>query len=287
MKLSIIIPVYKGEKTLEPLFEKIKGSLTGIYDFEVIFICDKAADNSWDIIKKLNLVNPGNVKGISLKFNYGQHRALLHGIGQASGQILITMDEDLQHDPACIPMMVDFLDKNDLDVVYGKFRRFRINKMRQFESVLGRRIAHFLIPCLHKDYSPFRIIKATIAGSVDKTRKVVFLDALLGRVTSKIGVYTVEHSTNGRESSYSTWKLGQMAFSIFLWYSLKARVITGLLLLIFLLLLSGIVIPVLGPLNMLLIVLAGLVLYLPVTIIAHIFKRPEILVNEITITTRK
>jgi polyisoprenyl-phosphate glycosyltransferase len=223
MKLSIIIPVYKGEDTLIPLFTKIKETLEGEYDYEVIFISDKAIDNSWSKIQYLYSCNSTKIRGYKLKYNYGQHKAILFGVKVATGNYLITLDEDMQHDPAFIPIMLKYLVDNKLDVVYGKFVKFQKNNSRKFGSKLGRKIATLFIPQLYKDYSPFRIIRTEVIESFNAEKDVVFIDALLGNATSIIGVYPITHLENKRPSSYSIGGLGVLAASIILWYSRKAR----------------------------------------------------------------
>lgn len=225
MKLSIVIPVYRGSKTLIPLFLSIKDVLSEICRYEVIFICDQPKDNSWDVVRQLRNENPGIIKGIILKRNCGQHRAILEGISRASGEYIVTMDEDLQHDPRYIPEMLDYLERDRLDVVYGKFERSGTNKLRDFESDLGRKIARFLMPSLYSEYSPFRIIRSRIAAQIRKDKGIVFIDGLLSRITSAFGSYPVKLLKNQRPTSYSWMKLGLMAFSIFLWYSRTARII--------------------------------------------------------------
>jgi polyisoprenyl-phosphate glycosyltransferase len=145
MKLSIIIPVFKGENTIIPLFNKIQEALDGRFDYEVVFISDNATDDSWNKIKYLYNANPQKVKGYKLRQNYGQHKAILFGMRESTGDFLITMDEDMQHDPQFIPAMLSYLSENELDVVYGKFYKYKRNKLRKLGSRLTRKISGLLI----------------------------------------------------------------------------------------------------------------------------------------------
>jgi polyisoprenyl-phosphate glycosyltransferase len=223
MKLSIIIPVFQGENTIIPLFNKIAEELDGKFEYEVIFVSDNATDDSWNRIKYLNGKNPGKVKGFKLKYNYGQHKALLYGMRAASGDYLITMDEDMQHDPHFIPAMLSYLSDNGLDVVYGKFDKFKRNGLRKIGSGLTRKIAGLLIPDLPELYSPFRIIRSDIGGKLKNKKDVVFIDGLIGETKDKIGEYPIEHFENRRPSSYSFLKLVLLATSVILNYSLLSR----------------------------------------------------------------
>jgi undecaprenyl-phosphate 4-deoxy-4-formamido-L-arabinose transferase len=223
INLSIVIPVYNGENTLIPLFTEIQKALDGKLEYEVIFVCDKPIDDSWKKIQYLHINNPEIVIGYNLKKNYGQHKALLFGIKSARGGYILTMDEDMQHDPAYIPAMMNCMKECDLDVVYGKFLEVKKEKVRKIGSDLGRQFAVNLISGLHKDYSPFRIIKAETAQNLVSKKNIVFIDALLANTKAKIGSYTIKHLENRRPSSYSLIKLIHVAFSSLLWYSRKVR----------------------------------------------------------------
>lgn len=230
MKLSIIIPVFKGENTIITLFNKIQEALENEYDYEVIFVCDNAIDGSWTIIKYLHTISSQKVKGYKLKYNYGQHRALLYGMQEAAGDYIITLDEDMQHDPKYIPQMLSFLMDNKLDVVYGTFSRYRKNGVRIIGSKLGRQLAGVLIPNLYKGYSPFRIISFNVANRLLDTKGIAFIDGQLGNVTNSIGEYSIEHFENKRPSSYSFIKLVVLAISVIINYSGIARNLIILLL---------------------------------------------------------
>jgi polyisoprenyl-phosphate glycosyltransferase len=224
MKLSIIIPVYKGENTIVQLFNRIQSTLSQEFKYEVIFVNDCAVDNSWHRIKELQLRNPNIVKGFNLKYNYGQHKTLLYGIKHATGEYLVTMDEDMQHDPYYIPGMISYLEENKLDVVYGKFEETKNGEVRSAGSKLGRRFAVALIPGLHRDYSPFRIIRTTFTKNLQDIRRIAFIDGLLAEAKAKTGVYTLKQLDNQRPSSYSFFKLVMVAISAILCYSRKAMV---------------------------------------------------------------
>ena len=201
MKLSVIIPVFKGENTISALFNKIRESLNDKFDFEIIFIDDKSVDNSWERIDHLMKTYPDIVKGIRFKRNYGQHRAIMHGLDIASGDFLITLDEDMQHDPKYIPQMVSFMITNDLDVLYGDFLEFKKKGIRKLGSKIGRILAVILLPYLYKKYSPFRIIRKGTLKPDEIKQNVIFIDGLLGKATQRIGSYPIEHFENGRPSS--------------------------------------------------------------------------------------
>ena len=116
--LSIVIPVYNSSLTLPDLIHQLGIVLPELSDqYEVILVNDGSRDSSWKTICQLAAQYPW-VRGVNLMRNYGQHNALLCGIRAAANEIIVTMDDDLQHPPAEIHHLLDRLG-NDWDVVYG------------------------------------------------------------------------------------------------------------------------------------------------------------------------
>lgn len=116
--LTIIIPVYNSEQSLPPLLQQLALVLPTLADaYEVILVNDGSRDKSWSVITALIPQYPF-ARGINMMRNYGQHNALLCGIRQAKGDIIITMDDDLQHPPEEIHKLLEKLNEG-YDVVYG------------------------------------------------------------------------------------------------------------------------------------------------------------------------
>jgi len=116
--VSIIIPVYNAELSLETLYGQLIPAMEDITkDFEVIMVEDHGSDNSWGIITKL-VDRDSRVLGIRMSRNYGQHNALLCGIRAAQYGIVVTMDDDLQNPVSEIRVLLDKLAEGH-DVVYG------------------------------------------------------------------------------------------------------------------------------------------------------------------------
>ena len=114
MKISIVVPIYNEEKNLKELHSEIFAVCQkNNYDVEIIFINDGSTDNSLAVMKTL-----GQIKIINLRKNFGQTAAMSAGLEMAQGEIIITMDGDLQNNPADIPLLLVELDKG-FDVVSG------------------------------------------------------------------------------------------------------------------------------------------------------------------------
>ncbi len=119
MDISVVIPLYNEADSLNELFEWIKKVMNkNSYSYEVIFVNDGSTDNSWDIIKKLQESNP-EVKGLKFRRNYGKSPALYCGFNKAEGNVVITMDADLQDSPEEIPELYKMITEEKYDLVSG------------------------------------------------------------------------------------------------------------------------------------------------------------------------
>lgn len=118
-KVSVVIPIYNEEKSLEELFSRINHVLSAtLKEFEVIFIDDGSSDKSLEVLKKIFEKNPERVKIIEFRKNFGKAAALSAGFNEAEGDFVITMDGDLQDIPEEIPKFLEKLEKG-YDVVSG------------------------------------------------------------------------------------------------------------------------------------------------------------------------
>ncbi|MDJ0556623.1 MAG: glycosyltransferase family 2 protein [Microcoleaceae cyanobacterium MO_207.B10] len=118
--LSFVIPVYNEEATIKPLFERILDviNLGEIDSYEIIFVDDGSSDRSWIEINELIKKHPDKIKGIRLRRNFGKSSALSAGFKKAIGNIIFTLDADLQDDPAEIPRFLEKLESG-YDLVSG------------------------------------------------------------------------------------------------------------------------------------------------------------------------
>lgn len=135
--LSIVIPVYNEAGNVGLLTDSIENGLKG-YKYEIVYIDDYSTDATRQEIKDLD--NP-NVVLIELKRNYGQSSALAAGIDYAKGDYIVTMDGDMQNDPADIPKMLELAMKEDWDLVTG----VRQKRKDSFIKTLPSKIANYII----------------------------------------------------------------------------------------------------------------------------------------------
>ena len=127
--ISVIIPVYNEEENVEPLYEQLKRTLDDAnIDYEIFFIDDGSTDNTFKILKKVHEKDSA-VKIIKFRRNFGKSLAFSAGFDHSKGDVIITMDGDLQNDPEDIPRLLDKLEEG-YDIVKG----WRVNRKDPFFS---------------------------------------------------------------------------------------------------------------------------------------------------------
>ena len=119
MDLSIIIPLKDEEESLPELTDWVRRvCVQHSFSYEIILIDDGSVDDSWKVIEELSRVNP-NIKGIRFQRNYGKSAALNEGFKASSGEVVITMDADLQDSPDEIPELRRMIIEEKFDLVSG------------------------------------------------------------------------------------------------------------------------------------------------------------------------
>ena len=133
MDISVIVPLYNEAESLPELMAWIKRVMEdNDYSYEVIFIDDGSSDNSWEVIRQLRENNP-TIKAIKFQRNYGKSAALNEGFKKAKGEVVITMDADLQDSPDEIPELRRMVLEDNYDIVSGW-------KKKRYDSTLSKNI---------------------------------------------------------------------------------------------------------------------------------------------------
>src|SRR6266699_2467346 len=135
--ISVVTPVYNGEASVAELCRRLGEVLPHVAtQHEIILVNDGSRDRSWEVISELSSRTP-TVRGLNLMRNYGQHNALLCGIRAAKYDLVVTMDDDLQHSPEEIPRLLARLEEG-FDVVYGAPEAERNGILRAIASRITR-----------------------------------------------------------------------------------------------------------------------------------------------------
>jgi len=133
MDISVIVPLYNEDESLEKLYEWIQRVMTSNqFTYEVIFVNDGSTDRSWEVIESLQQKS-ANVRGIKFRNNYGKSPALFCGFRAAKGDVVITMDADLQDSPDEIPELFRMIKEENFDLVSGW-------KKKRYDSKLTKNI---------------------------------------------------------------------------------------------------------------------------------------------------
>lgn len=180
MNISVVIPVYNAEGCLRELYQRLKVQLQSLgCEWEIIMVEDCGIDDSWTVINQL-VDEDEHVKGLKLSRNYGQHSAVLCGIREAKYNIVITLDDDLQHPPEEIPKLLNRLHEG-YDVVYGAPERIRHGFLRKIASTITKITLQKVMGAkAAKNISAFRVFKTRLRDAFVHYRSpFVSIDVLL------------------------------------------------------------------------------------------------------------
>lgn len=187
--VSVVIPVYNGAKSLPELIERldiVRNAEDSFSLVEVILIDDASSDGSWEVVTKLAEQHDW-VLGITLARNFGQHPAILAGLGACTGEVIVTMDDDLQHRPEQIPALVAGLAP-DVDLVYGR----AIDEEHRFFRNVTSRVAKWTVSAaagssVAKNVSGFRAFRSWLVPTLQtQNGPFVSLDVVLSWATQRI-----------------------------------------------------------------------------------------------------
>lgn len=220
--LSVVIPVYESANTLPELYARLRTILSkrsGPY--EIIFVDDCGRDHSWKVLQSL-LAQDLNITAIQLMRNSGQSNATLCGLAYARGDLILTMDDDLQHPPEEIPILIEALSP-DVDVVMGVPKAKRHHWFRRFGSNAMHSINSFLLgKDPHLQFTSFRLMRRVVVDGLLALRTLSpALGPLINLVTHRIVNTTVLHAPRKEGlSGYTFSKLVSQTLSNLIGYSM-------------------------------------------------------------------
>jgi dolichol-phosphate mannosyltransferase len=208
-KISFVIPVYNEEDNILPLFNEISGVMKTVpHYYEIVFVDDCSVDRSLEVLRKLHLNEP-NVRYVSLSKNSGQSAALAAGFKETTGDVIITLDADLQNDPNDIPEMLKLYA--DYDMVAGW--RFRRNDTlsKRIASRIGNRIRMLVTGDeIHDTGCSLKVMKASMLRNIKIFRGLHrFLSTLMRMEGASVVEMKVHHRARiFGESKYTNLRRG-------------------------------------------------------------------------------
>jgi glycosyltransferase involved in cell wall biosynthesis len=214
---SVVVPCYRSGKTAALLYERLEKVFADLgRTFEVIFVDDDSPDGLGQVLDELRARAPDRVGVVHLLRNAGQHAALMAGLHRVRGEVVVTMDDDLQHPPEEIPRLLAALSP-EVDVVYGGADQRRHAAWRNLGSAMVRGL---MVVTIGKPrrlvLSSFRVLRREVADALTRARSpYLFLDAEIFRVTTRAIHVEVEHHprADGR-SSYTLGSLARLATNL-------------------------------------------------------------------------
>ena len=228
--LTVVIPVYKGAKTITKLIESLQNELRA-YDFEVIMVNDGSPDESEEICNQIT-TKYSNVRFYSLRKNFGEFNAVMCGLNHVKGKYAVIIDDDFQNPPSEIVKLLLKAQSGNFDVVYSYYSKKQHHFFRNFGSWLVNRLTSSLLKKPTDLYlSSFKLINYEVVKEIVKYKgPYPYIDALIFRVTNNIGKVKVEHKFREEgESNYTLRKLISLFMIIVFGYSLlPIRIILGL-----------------------------------------------------------
>jgi undecaprenyl-phosphate 4-deoxy-4-formamido-L-arabinose transferase len=201
---SIVIPVFNSEASLEKLVNQLNLLMPDLCaEYEIILVDDDSRDGSWEVIRQL-AEKHSSVFGINLMKNYGQHNATLCGIRQAKNEIIITMDDDMQHSPMEITKLLMKLHQG-YDVIYGIPEHEQHGLLRNLASQITKlALKDSMGVEIARKVSAFRAFRTELRLAFEHYRgPFISIDVLLTWATNKFGAVTVQHAP--RETGKSNY----------------------------------------------------------------------------------
>ncbi len=192
--ISVVVPVYNSEGSLPELIARLASLLPRLSArYEVILVNDGSRDRSWEVVRRLAQEYDW-VRGINLMRNYGQHNALLCGIRAAQHEVIVTMDDDLQHPPEEIPKLLDKLAEG-FDVVYGTPQQEQHGFWRDLASQVTKLALQSTMGAeTARNQSAFRAFRTKVRDAFANYQSpYVLIDVLLTWGTANFAAVPVRH----------------------------------------------------------------------------------------------
>lgn len=220
--VSIVIPVYNEAANLEALWNRLKPVLDSLgRTWEVVFVDDGSSDDSLAILRRITEQSPG-VHVVELARNFGQHSAILAGFRQSCGEIVVTLDADLQDPPEEIPRLLEAIDAGN-DVVGGWREERQDHAYRRIASRYHNKLTSALVGVPMHDYGcMLRAYRRHIVDTVvECDEKAAFVPALANSFAKRVAEIPVRHSERAAgHSKYNILRLATLSLNLVTGFSM-------------------------------------------------------------------
>ncbi|MBQ09516.1 MAG: glycosyltransferase [Gammaproteobacteria bacterium] len=231
MLISIVIPVYNSEDTIDKLVEKLVTILNDL-NVQIVLINDDSSDNSHSVCLNLYSRYSSIVTYVNLSKNFGEHNAVMAGLNHANGDYVVIIDDDFQNPPEEVIKLVNEASENGYDIVYSYYKRKKHSWYRNMVSMFNNWIADFMLDKPKGLYlSSFKCLSRFVVQEIIKYRgPFPYIDGLALRCSRNIGKIEVRHSERkAGKSGYTLKKMLRLWLNMLLNFSIIPLRIASLL----------------------------------------------------------
>jgi len=222
MKISIAIPVYNSEKTINQLVEKLILELSS-FDLEIVLVNDCSRDKSEKVCFEIFNKFSDKVKFYSLAKNVGEHNTVMAALNYTTGDYVLIMDDDFQNPVSEVIKLINYISENNFDVVYTFYDKKQHSFFRNLGSKFNDKVANYMLSKPKDLYlSSFKILNKFVVDEIKKyDLPFPYIDGLILRTTSNIGKIKVEHSKRvSGQTNYNIVKLTSLWMNMFTNFSI-------------------------------------------------------------------
>ena len=219
-EVSVIIPVFNGAASIAGVVDRVQRVFADRCS-EIILVDDGSADQSAAVCERL--CAEANVTLVRLSRNFGEHNAVLAGLAHSSGQYVAILDDDAQNPPEELPRMLDMLQREQLDVVYGRYLERQHNWSRRLGSWFNDRVANIMLGKPAGLYlSSFKVMNRFVVNQIMCYEGPhPYIDGLICRTTTRLGQLSVRHEARAAgQSNYTMRRLVRLWLNMFMGFSI-------------------------------------------------------------------
>ena len=231
VKYSFVIPVFNGQASIEDVVARTMRAFQG-ESIQIVLVDDGSQDSSSKVCSALVLKHPDKVEFIELARNFGEHSAVLAGLGQSKGEMVAILDDDGQNPPEELPKMFAALVETKADVVYGKYAERKHHWFRILGSWFNDVVANVMLSKPKGLYlSSFKVMNRFLVDEIINHRgPFPYIDGLICRTTRRLAQVDVSHDsrTTGK-SNYNLRRLIRLWLNMFLGFSILPLRLTSLI----------------------------------------------------------
>jgi undecaprenyl-phosphate 4-deoxy-4-formamido-L-arabinose transferase len=221
-ELSIVIPLFNESANIETLHARLGATIQASgRSFEIVYVDDGSADGTLEILRRIHERDP-RVKAVVFNRNYGQHAAVVAGLERTRGEIVVTLDGDLQNPPEEIPKLLKKIDEG-YDVVGGWRETRRDSRLRRFFSFLVNRLVSRAVGVEMRDYGcGLRAYRRGVVDRISRCPEIsTFIPALANSFAGSVAEVPIAHSPRrSGKSRYTPIRLIRLSFDLLTGFSL-------------------------------------------------------------------